>query len=140
MAGIVRVLQQLPPRSPLRAKYADLLRQMAAATLAVQGSDGLWRPGLLDPGAYPLPEISGSALITYAIAYGVDKRILDRSTYLPAVRKAWAGMLSHVYADGRLGCIQPVGRAPASFTETSSYAYGVGAYLLAASEIYRLKK
>jgi hypothetical protein len=33
-----------------------------------------------------------------------------------------------------------VGRAPASFTETSSYAYGVGAYLLAASEIYRLKE
>jgi unsaturated rhamnogalacturonyl hydrolase len=140
MAGIVRVLQQLPPRSPLRAKYAGLLRQMAAATLAVQGRDGLWRSGLLDPEAYPLPEISGSALITYSMAYGVDKGILDRSTYLPAVRKAWAGMLSHVYADGRLGCIQPVGRAPASFTETSSYAYGVGAYLLAASEIYRLKE
>lgn len=140
MAGIVRVLMQLPPDSPLRPKFVTLLRQMAAATIAVQGNDGLWRPGLLDPDAYPLPEISGSAFITYALAYGVNEGILDRATYWPAVKKAWAGMLTHVYADGRLGCVQPVGAAPGAFTETSSYVYGVGAYLLAGSEIYRAAK
>lgn len=140
MGGIVRVLQTLPAGSPLRPKYEELLKQMAAATLAVQGKDGLWRPGLLDPGAYPLPEVSGSAFITYAMAYGVNEGILDRATYWPAVRKAWAGLVSHVYEDGRLGCIQPVGAAPGAFTETSSYVYGVGAYLLAGSEIYRTAK
>ncbi len=140
MGGIVRVLQQLPPDSPLRPKYVAQLKEMAAATLAVQGADGLWRPGLLDPDAYPLPEISGSGFITYAYAWGVNQGILDRATYWPAVQKAWAGMLSHVYADGRLGCIQPVGAAPGAFTETSSYVYGVGAYLLAGSEIYRAAK
>lgn len=140
MAGIVRVLQELPADSPLRAKYVNLLREMASATLKVQGIDGLWRPGLLDPDTYPLPEISGSALITYAIAYGVNEGILDRSIYTPALHKAWKGMLEHVYADGRLGCIQPIGRAPGPFIETSSYAYGVGAYLLASSEIFRMGK
>jgi unsaturated rhamnogalacturonyl hydrolase len=140
MGGIVRVLQQLPPDSPLRPKYVELLKEMAAATLAVQGKDGLWRPGLLDPDAYPLPEISGSGFITYAYAWGVNQGILDRATYWPAVQKSWAGMLSHVYADGRLGCIQPVGAAPGAFTETSSYVYGVGAYLLAGSEIYKSAK
>lgn len=140
MGGIVRVLEQLPPDSPLRPKYVAQLKEMAAATLAVQGSDGLWRPGLLDPDAYALPEISGSAFITYAMAYGVNEGILDRATYWPAVEKAWAGMVKHVYADGRLGCIQPVGAAPGAFTETSSYVYGVGAYLLAGSEIYRTAK
>jgi unsaturated rhamnogalacturonyl hydrolase len=140
MGGIVRVLQQLPADSPLRSRYVEQLKEMAAATLAVQGSDGLWRPGLLDPGAYSLPEISGSAFITYAYAWGVNNGILDRATYWPAVEKAWAGMLSHVYADGRLGCIQPVGAAPGTFTETSSYVYGVGAYLLAGSEIYQSVK
>jgi rhamnogalacturonyl hydrolase YesR len=137
MGGIVRVLKQLPADSPLRPKYIALLKQMAAATAAVQGSDGLWRPGLLDPGSYPLPEVSGSAFITYALAYGVNEGILDRKTYSPIVHKAWAGLLAHIYADGRLGCIQPVGAAPGAFTETSSYVYGVGAYLLAGSEIYR---
>jgi rhamnogalacturonyl hydrolase YesR len=137
MGGIVRVLQQLPPNSPLRPKYVALLKEMAAESLAIQGKDGLWRPGMLDADSYPLPEVSGSAFITYAMAYGVNEGILDRATYWPAVQKAWAGMLTHVYADGRLGCIQPVGAAPGAFTETSSYVYGVGAYLLAGSEIYR---
>ena len=140
MGGIVRVLQQLPPNSPLRPKYIALLKEMAAEALAIQSKDGLWRPGLLDADSYPLPEVSGSAFITYALAYGVNEKILDRKTYWPAVEKAWAGMLTHVYADGRLGCIQPVGAAPGAFTETSSYVYGVGAYLLAGSEIYRTAK
>jgi rhamnogalacturonyl hydrolase YesR len=137
MGGIVRVLKQLPAGSPLRPKYIALLKEMAAATAAVQGTDGLWRPGLLDPGSYPLPEVSGSAFITYSLAYGVNEGILDRKTYSPIVHKAWAGLLTHVYADGRLGCIQPVGAAPGAFTQTSSYVYGVGAYLLSGSEIYR---
>lgn len=140
MGGTVRVLQQLPKDSPLRPKYVALLKQMAAATLAIQGKDGLWRPGLLDADAYPLPEVSGSAFITYALAYGVNEKILDKKTYWPAVEKAWGGMLTHVYADGRLGAIQPVGAAPGAYSETTSYVYGVGAYLLAGSEIYRTAK
>jgi unsaturated rhamnogalacturonyl hydrolase len=137
MGGIVRVLKELPADSPLRPKYIALLKEMSAEMLSIQGKDGLWRPGLLDADSYPLPEISGSAFITYAMAYGVNEGILDRATYWPAVEKAWAGMLTHVYADGRLGCIQPVGAAPGAYTETTSYVYGVGAYLLAGSEIYR---
>lgn len=140
MGGIVRVLQELPKDSPLRPKYEQLLKEMSAEMLSIQSKDGLWRPGLLDADSYPLPEISGSAFITYAMAYGVNEGILDKATYWPAVQKAWAGMLSHVYADGRLGCIQPVGAAPGAYTETSSYVYGVGAYLLAGSEIYRTAK
>jgi len=140
MGGIVRVLKELPADSPLRPKYEQLLKEMAAEMLAIQGPDGLWRPGLLDAGSYSLPEISGSAFVTYAMAYGVNHGILDRKTYWPAVHKAWAGMLTHVYADGRLGAIQPVGAAPGAFTETSSYVYGVGAYLLAGSEIYSTAK
>jgi len=137
MGGIVRVLKELPKNSPLRPKFEEELRQMSAEMLSIQSKDGLWRPGLLDPDSYPLPEISGSAFITYAMAYGVNEGILDKATYWPAVHKAWAGMLSHVYANGRLGCIQPVGAAPGAYTQTSSYVYGVGAYLLAGSEIYR---
>jgi rhamnogalacturonyl hydrolase YesR len=140
LGGLVRVLQKLPADSSLRPKYVALLKEMAAEMISIQDKDGLWRPGLLDTDAYPLPEISGSAFITYALAYGVNEGILDRATYWPAVEKAWAGMLTHVYADGRLGSIQPVGAAPGAYTETSSYVYGVGAYLLAGSEIYRTAK
>jgi rhamnogalacturonyl hydrolase YesR len=137
MGGTVRVLKELPADSPLRPKYVAILKEMAAEMLSIQDKDGLWRPGLLDADSYPLPEISGSAFVTYALAYGVNEGYLDRAAYWPAVQKAWAGMLTHVYADGRLGCIQPVGAAPGAYSESSSYVYGVGAYLLAGSEIYR---
>ena len=137
MGGLVRVIDRLPANSPDRARYVRQLQEMAAALLPLQGKDGLWRPGLLDPEAYPLPEVSGSMFITYAFSYGVHHGLLPARTYEPAVRRAWAGAVAHIYEDGRLGCIQPVGSSPAAFSETSSYVYGVGAFLLAGSEIYR---
>ena len=138
MAGLVRVLQAMPANYKDRQRYVTQLQQIAQATAAVQGSDGLWRPGLLDADSYPLPEVSGSAFIAYAMAWGVNNGLLDRDVYAPVIRNAWAGMLGHVYEDGRVGCIQPIGAAPGQFTKTSSYVYGVGAFLLAGSEIYKM--
>jgi rhamnogalacturonyl hydrolase YesR len=105
---------------------------------AIQSKDGLWRSGLLDPDSYELPEVSGSAFFTYAIAYGINEQILDRKTYLPVVEKSWKGMLTHIYADGRLGSIQPIDGQPGKFKPSASYVYGVGGFLLAGSEMNRL--
>ena len=135
MAGIVRVLMTLPQDDPLRPHYVALLKEMAQEVASLQGSDGLWRPGLLDPGSYPEPEVSGSAFFAYALAWGIDHRMLDADTYLPVVEKAWAGLLAHVYQDGRLGSIQPIGEAPADYKPGSSYNFGVGAFLLAGAEL-----
>ena len=138
MAGIVRVLEEMPADYPSRPKYVAQLQQMAKALAAIQSPDGLWRPGLLDAADYKLPEVSGSAFNTYALAWGIRAGILNRKEYLPVVQKAWAGLLTHIYQDGRLGCIQPVGAAPGQFTAGSSYTFGVGAFLLAGSEVYKL--
>jgi unsaturated rhamnogalacturonyl hydrolase len=70
----------------------------------------------------------------------VRNKILDPEQYLPVVQRAWAGLLKHIYQDGRLGSIQPIGGAPGQFTATSSYVFGVGAFLLAGSEVYGLSK
>ena len=107
--------------------------------LRCRASDGLWRPGLLD--RRRLPAAGKFRLRFHHLRSGLwsQRRIFSiGSSYLPIVKKAWAGLLSHVYEDGRLGCIQPIGAAPGDFTVTSSYVYGVGAYLLAGSEIYKL--
>jgi rhamnogalacturonyl hydrolase YesR len=137
-AGLARVLAEMPADYPSRPRYVAQFREMADKIASLQGPDGLWRAGLLDQADYKLPENSGSAFFAYGLAYGINSGILDRKKYQPVVEKAWQGLLSHVYEDGRLGCIQPVGAAPGAFTSTSSYVYGVGAYLLAGSEIYRL--
>ncbi len=138
MAGLARVLDAMPQDYPTREKYVEQFRQMAAKVASIQSADGLWRPGLLDASAYPLPEVSGSGFLVYALAWGVDRGILDRKTYLPVVKKGWAGLVSHIYVDGRLGCIQPIGAAPGDYQPASSYVYGVGAFLLAGSEAARL--
>jgi unsaturated rhamnogalacturonyl hydrolase len=138
MGGLVRVLNAMPDDYPSRPKYIEQFRQMAARVASLQGDDGLWRPGLLDPKAYPLPEVSGSAFFVYALAWGVHHKILDRATYLPVAQRGWTGLLMHVYKDGRLGCVQPIGAAPGDFKLTSSYVYGVGAFLLAGSEMHAL--
>ena len=138
MAGLVRVLTVMPENYSDRQRYITQFQQMAKAVAAIQGPDGLWRPGLLDAGAYKLPEVSGSAFMTYALAWGIRTGLLDRKEYQPVVQKAWAGLLAHIYQDGRLGCIQPIGAAPGQFTPASSYVFGVGAFLLAGSEVYNL--
>lgn len=140
MGGIVRVLEYMPKNDQRRAAYVALLKEMAERVKALQDADGLWHSGLLDPQDYPQPEISGSALFTYALAWGIDEQFLDKKTYTPVVEKAWRGMLKHIYADGRLGCIQQTGSAPAHYRPTASYDYGVGAFLLAGSEVRRMAK
>jgi rhamnogalacturonyl hydrolase YesR len=138
MAGMVRVLQFLPRDYPDRPRYLAQFRDMAARVAELQGPDGLWRAGLLDPEYYGLPENSGSAFFVYALAWGINEGILDRHGFQPVVAKAWKGLLAHIYADGRLGCIQQTGDAPSFYKPTASYNYGVGAFLLAGSEVLRL--
>ena len=128
----------MPATYPGRQKYVAQFQEIAKSLAGLQGQDGLWRPGLLDAKAYPLPEVSGSAFITYGMTWGIRNDLLDRKQYEPIIKKAWAGLLTHIYQDGRLGSIQPIGASPDKFTLTSSYVYGVGAFLLAGSEIYQL--
>ena len=138
MGALVNVLRIMPADYPSRPKYVAQFREMAEKLAAIQSADGLWRSGLLDPAAYDLPEVSGSAFFTFAIAYGINEKILDRKTYLPVVERSWKGMLGHVYADGRLGSIQPIDGQPGKFKPSASYVYGVGGFLMAGSEMHRL--
>jgi unsaturated rhamnogalacturonyl hydrolase len=135
LAGLASVIQALPEGDPRRIRYIAQFQQMAQRIAALQGKDGLWRPGLLNADAYPLPEVSGSALFVYALAWGIDHRVLDSKQYLRVVRAGWRGLTDHVYADGRLGSIQPVGHAPSAYAPSSSYVFGVGAFLMAGAEI-----
>jgi rhamnogalacturonyl hydrolase YesR len=68
----------------------------------------------------------------------VNEGILDRATYMPVITKAWAGILRNIYADGRLGNIQQTGAEPTPYYPGSSYNYGVGGFMLAASELKRM--
>ena len=111
---------------------------MSAKLLTCQQDDGMWRASLLDPADYPLKETSSSGFYTYAFAWGVNQGLLDRKSYEPAVRKAWTALVSCVQNDGKLTHVQPIGADPQKFPDDSTEIYGVGAFLLAGSEIHRM--
>lgn len=135
ITGLARVLQRMPADYPQRDRYLRQFRAMAARLAQLQGHDGLWRAGLLDAAAYPRPETSGSAFIVYALAWGANHGVLDAATYRPVVARGWRGLVGEIYADGRLGDIQPIGAAPGDYPPGASYVYGVGAFLLAARQV-----
>jgi rhamnogalacturonyl hydrolase YesR len=138
MGGLARVLQVLPPDHPTRNFYLQQYREMSAKILTLQQPDGLWRSSLLDPESYPLKETSGSGFYTFALTWGINRGILDRAEYGPAVKKAWQALAGCVAPDGKLQNVQPVGADPRKFDPGHSDVYGVGAFLLAGSEIYRM--
>jgi rhamnogalacturonyl hydrolase YesR len=140
MGGLVRVLATLPQNDPRRPFYVEKFRQMAEKARTLQSADGLWRPGLLDEAGYPYPEISGSSFFVYAMAWGINNGLLDKQLYRPVVERGWKGIVAHIYADGRLGSIQPVGAAPGAYTQASSYVFGTGAFLLAGSQVELLSR
>lgn len=135
LAGLALVLERMPANDPLRAKYVKLFQDMAKRISGLQPADGVWSASLLDPDAYAMPEVSGTGFFTFAMAWGINHHLLERRKYMPVVSRAWRGMITHVYEDGRLGSIQPIGGEPGKYKPSSSYVYGVGAFLMAGSEL-----
>jgi len=138
-AGLANILKLLPGTSEYRPFYEDLFIKLCSKLAGMQNRDGFWHASLSDPQNYPSPETSATALITYALLYGINESLLDQETYLPIAMKSWDALNSVIDLKGKLGWVQPIGADPKKVTEDMTAVYGVGAFLLAATEIYKLQ-
>ncbi|HEY0787232.1 MAG TPA: glycoside hydrolase family 88 protein, partial [Thermoanaerobaculia bacterium] len=138
IAGLALVLQNMPADYPDRPRYLALFREMASAVARTQQPDGYWRTSLLDPELHPLPETSGTAFYTYALAWGINEGVIDAATYRPVVARGWAALVRAMRPDGMLGWVQRIGDQPGATTAETTEIYGVGALLLAGTEVHRL--
>jgi unsaturated rhamnogalacturonyl hydrolase len=138
IAGLVRMLDDMPANYPDRPRYLTLYKEMAAKIAELQGADGYWRSSLLDAASLPSPETSGTGFFVYALAWGVNRGILDRQAFEPVVRKGWAAMVAAVQPDGMIGWVQRIGDKPGATSAETTEIYGVGALLLAGTEMHRL--
>jgi rhamnogalacturonyl hydrolase YesR len=148
IGALCRVLDYLPLTDSHRAEYVQVIQQQAAALKAIQRSDGFWNVDLGDPNDYPGPEESGTGFFVYAMAWGINHGILDTATYLPVVAKGWNAMVDsciHPMTDTIvLGYVQGSGDEPSSSqpvgynVQPNFDDYGVGIFLLAGSETYKL--
>jgi len=135
-AGLARILQDLPKDHPSRPRYEAIFKQMAARIVTLQGEQGYWPVSLLEP--QKTPETSGTGFFVYGLAWGVNHGLLQAAQYRPAIDKGWRALTAAVEPDGKLGWVQRVGVAPDQVGPDDTQLYGVGAFLLSASEVSRL--
>jgi len=140
IAGLVNVVRTMPLNYPDRNRFVREFKEMAERIAGLQQPDGTWHASLLDPDSYPAKETSGTGLFCYALAWGVNQKLLAYDTYYPVIAKAWKALRSSVHADGKLGDVQPIGASPDKVTADNTEVYGVGAFLLAGSEMFKLLK
>ncbi|MCM3876350.1 MAG: glycoside hydrolase family 88 protein [Thermoanaerobaculia bacterium] len=126
-----------------RTGIRELLSRFASALVAHRSDDGGWPTDLAHPETCPASETSATGLITYMLAKGVNEGWLDRTAFTPIVLKGFSLLLGRLDARGDLAGIQPPGTGPDCGVTTSNdpavdVSYGVGAFLLAASETLKL--
>lgn len=138
VAGLVEILKALPDGNAHRKFYINLYEDMCDRLLKLQCEDGSWHASLLDPESYPSKETSVTGFILYALAYGVNSGILDKNIYVPSIMKGWNVMVNCVDEFGKLGYVQPIGDDPKKVNKEMTEVYGVGAFLLAGTEIYKM--
>ncbi|MEJ6980575.1 glycoside hydrolase family 88 protein [Pedobacter sp. P351] len=140
-AGLAKVLKDLPMDDSHRDEYLSKYKGMAEAIKNSQQPEGYWTRSILDPAHAPGPETSGTAFFTYGMIWGINNGYLDKKEYMPVVAKSWTYLTKvALQPDGKVGYVQPIGERaiPGQVVNQSSTSnFGVGAYILAASEMYR---
>ena len=146
IGALAKTLAIIPEDAPHRKQYIDDLKEMAAALKKVQRKDGFWNVSLHDKKHFGGKELSGTALFVYGMAYGVNNGFLDRDEYLPVILKGWNAMVKEgLHDNGFLGYLQSTGKEPKdgqplSYDKMPDFEdYGLGCFLLAGSEVYRLE-
>jgi rhamnogalacturonyl hydrolase YesR len=137
-AGIPRVLEYLPKHHPSRPHYLAIFRRQAAELVKRQGADGLWRVNLDDPDEFPNPETSGTGFFCFGLAWGINHGVLNRQEYLPAVKRAWAGLAQSLSPEGKVLWGQQGDDEPHLVARESTDEFVTGTFLLAGSEVYKL--
>ncbi|MCC8174539.1 MAG: glycoside hydrolase family 88 protein [Odoribacter sp.] len=145
-AALVRVLNEIPKNEKHRKDYIKDFKAMSKALKDCQRPDGFWNVNLLDESNYGGKETTGTALFVYGMAWGINNGILDRKEYLPIVLKAWEAMVKEsVHDNGFLGYVQGTGKEPkdgqpVTYDSVPDFEdYGVGCFLLAGTEVYKLQ-
>lgn len=146
LAALVRTLQLLPTSDPHYAEYLKDYTTMCNALLPLQREDGFWNVSLKDSNHFGGKELSGTALFTYGFAWGINNGILDKKRFQTAITNGWNALVKDcVHTDGMLGYVQGTGKEPkeaqpVTYDKIPDFEdFGLGCFLLAGSEVYKMK-
>jgi rhamnogalacturonyl hydrolase YesR len=130
IAALVRTLDFMPQNGDYKKEYHKTLKDMFEALVPLQRADGYWNVSLLDPDHFTGKDISGTSLIVYGMAWGINNGIISKKDYLPVVTKAWKSLMNDY----------PESKSAGYDVEPDPEEAVLGTYLLAGSEMYKLSK
>jgi len=141
LAGLAKVLQDMPKDYEHRQFFVDKYVRLAYAVAKLQQKEGYWSRSMMDEKQAPGPETSGTAFFTYGMLWGINNGYLKKNDFKKTVSRAWKYLTTvALQADGKVGYVQPIGEKaiPGQTINADSQAnFGVGAFLLAACEYIR---
>ncbi|MCW3805322.1 glycoside hydrolase family 88/105 protein [Plebeiibacterium marinum] len=140
-AGLAKIIQDFPDDYAHKAEFVEIYKKMAVTLKNIQQKEGYWTRSMMDPEHAPGPETSGTAFFTYGYLWGMNNGLLAKEEYTTVVDKAWTYLTTvALQENGKIGYVQPIGeRAIPGQTvdENSTSNFGVGAFLLAATEMVK---
>lgn len=142
-AGFARVLEDLPKNDKYRNEYISNYKRMAETIAKSQMPEGYWSRSMLDPDYASGYETSGTAFFTYGILWGINNGYLSKKEYGQTVDKAWNYLTKiALQPNGKVGYVQPIGENAGQHKVSAETTadFGVGAFLLAASEMVKSRK
>lgn len=144
--ALTRVMDELPISDK---HYPDYVRDFLAMSRAIkdcQREDGFWNVSLHDPSHFGGKETTGTSLFVAGMAWGIRHGLLNKKEYLPVVVKAWNAMVKDaVHPNGFLGYVQGTGKEPkdgqpVTYDSIPDFEdFGTGCFLLAGTELYKIK-
>jgi unsaturated rhamnogalacturonyl hydrolase len=147
VAALVRTMDFLPKGSKYRKEYSTTLKEMFEALVPLQRSDGFWNVSLKDSTHFGGKEVTGTALFVYGMAWGINEGLLSSKQYKAVVMKAWNALVTEsLHPNGFLGYVQGTGKEPkdsqpVGYNNVPNFEdFGLGCFLLAGSEVYKLFK
>ena len=142
-AALLRVMETLPKNDKVYKELKKDFVLMSKALIKCQREDGFWNVSLVSPVTYGGPEMTGTALFLYGMAWGVNNGILPAKTYDEPMARAWKALASCVHDNGFIGYNQGTGKDPSAgqpvtFTSMPDFEdYGTGCFILGALEYYK---
>jgi len=144
LAGLAKVLQDLPADSKYRPFYVKRFQQLAEGVARTQQEGGYWSRSILCEDDAPGYETSGTAFFEYGLLWGVNNGLLPKAKYQAVIDKAWKYLTTiALQPDGSIGFVQPIGEKPDPTKTVDAHSqapFGTGAWLLAACEYARYCK
>jgi len=138
-AGLARIINDLPKNYKHKSLFITRYKQLAQSIVQYQQKGGYWTRSLLDPQQAPGYETSGTAFFTYGLLWGINNGYLKDKKYTISALQGWKYLTTiALQPSGKIGYVQPIGEnaiADQMVNENSTSNFGVGAFLLAASEM-----